>query len=162
MKKTVFSLLVILVSIFSNAQDERMPVPCAGNGSPENCSCSSVFTSCSTNCAKNEHGGCDCGIFVSTCRCLSDCPGSTSGSRTSVIVNEIRLTEFEKYTKIERRSRFINDFLNKLVTIREIYEDGTQVERLVNELAELIEKFSLADREVMNYYLQAIGDARRI
>lgn len=79
-----------------------------------------------------------------------------------MIVNEIRLTEFEKYIKNERRSSLINDFLNKLVTIREIYEDGTQVERLANELAEIIEKFSLADREVMNYYLQAIGDARRI
>ena len=139
-----------------------MPVPCPGNGSPENCNCSSVFSSCSTNCQKNENGSCACGIFVSTCKCQTDCPGSSTGSRTSVTVNEVRLADFETYIRNEKRSSSINEFLGKLITIREIYQDGSQVEKLVNELAEIVGKFSLADREVINYYLQAIGDHRRI
>lgn len=72
------------------------------------------------------------------------------------------MADFEKYIKNEKRSSLINDFVGKLITIREIYEEGSQVEKLADELAELIGKFSLADREVINYYLQTIGDHRRI
>lgn len=162
MKKTLFLLLVIFASFGLNAQDERVPVPCPGNGSPENCSCNSIFTSCSTNCQKNEHGSCNCGVFVSTCKCASDCPGSTVGSRSGVVVNETKLIEFTTYIQGEKRSSLVNEFLDKLLTIREVAGDGLLVEKLGADLNEIIGKFNLSDSEVINRYLEAIGDHRRI
>lgn len=79
-----------------------------------------------------------------------------------MIVNETRLTEFEKYIKDAGRSALINEFLDKVLTIREVAGDGSRVEILAADLAELIGKFSPVDRDVINQYLSAIGDHRRI